>query len=106
MQRKPDSGESTFDKFRSPQATPVEPEGERLHRMAESDTYNEMERKSMVSSGLWMGSENIGRELFNTQLNSPGAATFSKGRVFDCPDPETSEKRKNPEQSFPDIARK
>ena len=31
---------------------------------------------------------------FNTQMNSPGASTFSKGRVFDCPEPETSERKK------------
>ena len=94
MQRKPDNGESTFDKFRSPQAVPVEPEGEILQRMAQSDTYNESERKSMVRSAEWLNREAMGRELFNTQMNSPGASTFSKGRVFDCPEPETSERKK------------
>ena len=103
MQRKPDNGESTFDKFRSPQAVPVEPEGEILQRMAQSDTYNESERKSMVRSAGWLDREAMGRELFNTQMNSPGASTFSKGRVFDCPEPETSERRKESIKDFPEV---
>jgi len=93
MQRKIDNGESTFDKFRSPESTPIAPEGEILQRMCMSETYNEQERRRMAETAVYWP-EGIGKELFNVQMNSPGASTFSKGRVFDCPEPETSEMRK------------
>ena len=105
MQRKPDSGESTFDKFRSPQATPIEPEGEILQRMAQSDTYNEQERERMVDFGSWMDPNTVGRYLFNEQMNTPGASTFSKGRVFGCPYPETAERKRESPGPLP-ISRK
>ena len=81
MQRRPDDGASTFDKFRSPHSVEIYPEGGITQKFCQTDTFNEAEEKHLEAERKdgWP-SQWHDRDVFNIQINSAGQATFQAGR--------------------------
>ena len=77
-----DDGQSTFDKFRSPQSVDIFPQGGTTqHFLAETETYNESEDRRLNETALW-STEHFNKERFNLQ-NGEGGSTFVAGRKME-----------------------
>lgn len=92
-----DDGESTFDKFRSPQSVEIYPTGGITQHFLETETFNEREEKSLNMAAEW-SEEVYERERFNLQ-NTEGGSTFVAGRKLGRPQahPTASEVPPTPE---------
>jgi hypothetical protein len=78
-----DDGESTFDKFRSPQSVEIVPEGGITQKYMETETFNESEEESLNMMAR-CGTEYYERRRFNLQ-NGEGGSTYVAGRNLGHP---------------------
>ena len=91
MQRRPDDGASTFDKFRSPHSVEIYPEGGITQKFCETETYNEREDRGLNDLRRW-APEMYENRRFNLQ-NDSGGSTYVAGRKLGPADahPESDE---------------